>query len=103
MVKSLKWIFPAYKLQITSNSWKYNLVVVIKNAVFTMNQFNLGQRRIGEEKNKEISNLLTESKRAGKESTMKVVNLFVSSQKDFDGNDEKNATFTNTGCVFLES
>lgn len=58
-------------------------MAAIRYAVFTMNEFNLGQRSIGEEQNKEISNLLTESKRAGKKLTINVVNLFVFAQKSF--------------------
>lgn len=69
MAESFTWIFSPYRLH-TLNSRKWNSVFVITNALFTMNQFNFGQRRIGKGENKEISNLLTESKRAGKESIM---------------------------------
>lgn len=37
---------------------------------------------------------MTKSERAGKESIKKVVNVFVSPQKDFDRHDKKNSTYT---------
>lgn len=59
-----------------------------------MNQFNLGQRQIGEEKIKRFQIiLLTESRRAGKQS-IKKLSIYVSPQKDFDRHDKKNATYT---------